>query len=192
MQYAYNVQPLTTAAIQFYFDNAGFAYTPAKESEFVGRWLGAARLARAFVWVATRPQLSFMWDTDLEVTAEDNAPRFACMLWDSETNSVRGALGGIDIEDIDASTATDRRVIEAQIALEYMQEALSPPLFNTDLRLWETLKGSRAHSKATPLRINEGTVITGRTVMGQFRTTADAEATLRKAGFTTDGRGNWC
>lgn len=132
-------------ATQFFFDNSGSSYRPDRESEFVGRVLGANEMARAEAWARNAGAL-FQWCVDQLDSSEwsDERPawdQYACLMYmrcsdctkDLDTEHaikdcsrklhyhIQQSLGGVDFGH-DGSPRDDNyaRVVEAQLALEAM------------------------------------------------------------------------
>lgn len=133
-------------ATQFFFDHAGSSYHPDRESEFVGRVLGAAKMARAEAW-AKSVDARFQWEVDGDTTSaefSDDEPAwelYMCLMYtrcpdcptDLDTarairectrkNSyhVQQSLGGVDFGRDGSPDGDDyARVVEAELALEAM------------------------------------------------------------------------
>lgn len=135
-------------ATQFFFDNAGLCYHPDRESQFVGLFLSAAKLARAEAWAHSVGAL-FEWDVDHDIDSSewsDEQPpyeQYECVMYtrcaDCDTDTdltadkaisectrklsyhVRQSLGGIDFGrgGFDARNSYVR-VVQAELALEAM------------------------------------------------------------------------
>lgn len=121
---------------QQYFDICPYGYFPDRQSEFVGRWLGAEELARAVDWVQLQAHLRFTWEVDTDQDSShfsDELPPYAvwsCSLVSVITGHTHTALAGIDLGRDGAPQDTDAldtvRAIQAQLALEvWQQEARS-------------------------------------------------------------------
>lgn len=113
-----------SSAFQFFFDNAGFAYDPKKESSFAGQVRVATDLARA-EFVAWDNDYTFEWSQDDQTNeaweGAKGAPFYYlwnCAMFNAAHVCVQ-SLGGIDFgRDGDPWSDTYRRVVEAELAWE--------------------------------------------------------------------------
>lgn len=109
-------------AVAFFYENAGFSYTPGKESREEGRLRCAARLAEAEAWAAAR-NYSFAWSIDELDSSEFSDVSPPWVLWVCEMLNGAGvcleALCGIDFGRGDPVDPY-KRVVEAELALEQM------------------------------------------------------------------------
>ena len=105
-------------AIRFFYREAPYSWTPARETEQAGRWRGARALADAEAWAAS-VGLTFTWDWDPEPWDGDGpAPQevLGCVArW--RDGAYATSLWGIG----DPSDAY-RRVVEAELAHEARAE----------------------------------------------------------------------
>lgn len=130
------------AAIEFFYHHAGWPYDPARESFIVGKLRCAAELAQAEAW-AKDSGAQYAWEYGGTVECQDNDgnwetnPAVSCVLFmpcddctdgdiDHCTRKLsyhsRASLGGI-MESENYKEQTDcRRIVEAELALEAMQE----------------------------------------------------------------------
>lgn len=108
-------------AVEFFREHAGLSYRPAVETPEQGRERGARELARAERW-AKDQGIRFAWADDYHDERPDYTPQTCeyVVALDEDGNNLTG-LGCIDDADDDY-----RRVIEAELALEAMDSALSP------------------------------------------------------------------
>lgn len=133
-------------AQQFFFDNAGCGYRPDKESEFVGRVLGAIALARAEAWAADSG-VAYDWSiSDVDSSEHSDEPEryelFDCLLLlpcaecaplvsgheyraiddcpRKLYTHIHASLGAIDFGPGAYPDGAYKRVIEAELALEAM------------------------------------------------------------------------
>ena len=125
--YGYEEVLQETAAVRFFYDHAGWSYHPDTETPHEGRLRGARALAKAERW-AQEAGISFYWDFDTE--GDEPEPGYVFMRCDAYTDGlvdgggpqVVTSIGGID-EREDQPNLDYRRVIEAELALEAMEEA---------------------------------------------------------------------
>lgn len=114
----------TLPAVAFFFDKAGRSYNPKTETETQGRMRGAEALAQAEMR-ARDEGYSFHWieDTDADRSGVDHeSPLWLCMLRDATGHGVVGSLGGINFGADGEPWGDDyRRVVEAEMALEYLK-----------------------------------------------------------------------
>lgn len=106
-----------TKAEQFFYDKAGYSYTPGTETPEQGRENGAKRLALAERF-ARANGWTYQWVPDDDDCGDgDSTPevREGCILRDAD-GKVLESLWGIG----DAS-AGYRRVVEAELALDHME-----------------------------------------------------------------------
>lgn len=110
-------QALTTPQA-FFFAHAGYCYDPATETREQGRTRCAQNLAAAEA-LAREAGACFHWETD-----RDSPGEWVCIGYDS-AGRVFAALGGVDFGDGVGPWGQDyRRVIEAELALELVNETL--------------------------------------------------------------------
>lgn len=110
-------------AAAFFYRNAGYSYTPGKETKEQGRRRCARALAAA-ERAALDAGASFEWDTDPDCTSADFSDAdppwrlWICIARDAN-GDVFASLGAIDFGR-DGSPWRDpyRRVVEAELALE--------------------------------------------------------------------------
>lgn len=108
-----------TKAEKFFFDNAGYSWTPGAETEEQGHEQAAKQLAKAEQW-ACAEGMRYQWGFDGFDSSEWSDDEPACPTWQCAMfngDICAACLGGIDIEN-DADPYM--RVIEAQLALEAM------------------------------------------------------------------------
>ena len=112
-------RPLTRDE-RFFFDNAGYAYTPGKQTPEQGRTEGAVNLAaaEAAYWDANAyASVEFKCAPDYDRRdGDDEGPMFSMWIEDGDGH-ILNALHGID----DDSTS-HRRVVLAELALECVDE----------------------------------------------------------------------
>jgi hypothetical protein len=105
---------------RFFYENGGYSWNPATETEEEGRRRTARDLARAMKW-ARDNGYSFQWEWD--EWYEDNGsvgPYVGCVMRDPMGNVVASLWG---IEDEGPVPVPYYRVIEAELASEAMDEA---------------------------------------------------------------------
>lgn len=127
-----------TPAEQFFYENAGWSYDPATETEEQGRRRGAVALARAeermkagpyFVDVEPDPEPydgDVPYDGPLKVVnlwqmADPTRPEFLWQMTDPTRPELLGCIGGIACEEGDPYL----RVVAAELALEYLPKELT-------------------------------------------------------------------
>lgn len=117
--------------VRFFFDNGGFSYNPETETEEEGKLRSARDLAAAEAWAKTN-YLTFDWNLDPEPDlsacdcGEDHGPVYTVVLFDP-AGVVLGSLGGITFGEGGLWGDPYRRVVEAEVAYEAMEEAKNPP-----------------------------------------------------------------
>ncbi len=99
---------------QFFYDNAGWSYNPATQTEEQGRIECAKRLAQAEL-EARAAGISYSWDREDCDCEEKDHNSYYCMACDGDT--LVASLGMIC-----GPTREYRRVIEAELALEWSIE----------------------------------------------------------------------
>lgn len=111
-------------AYWFFYENAGVSWNPKTQTQEEGRREGAEALLKAEFW-ANKKGCSFDWDhcdtTSREFTDEgEEYPLWRCVMRDLAGNVV-ASLSGIDF-GLNGEPWGDpyRRVVEAELALEYM------------------------------------------------------------------------
>ena len=108
--------------VRFFFANAGYSYTPGKETKLQGRWRCARDLASA-ERIASDRGYSFEWSQDDMTNRDftDDGPEYylwACVCRDDSGNVV-ASLGGVDFGyERDPWMDDYRRVVEAELASE--------------------------------------------------------------------------
>ncbi len=114
------------AAVQFFYENAGSAYNPAKETEEQGKRRGAIALARAEQWLSEQPGHTIEWleDADYEPCqcgdsgCESPSFGWGCVV---KVGDEQQSLWGIGFGgDGYPSGDTYARVVVAELALELM------------------------------------------------------------------------
>jgi hypothetical protein len=112
----------TKTDIQFFHDQAGWSYDPAKETREQGRMRGARALAKAEAEAKTAGY-SFEWSLDGGDSSEwtksrkPATPTWQCLCRDT-AGKVCGSLCGIDFVDKEPWGQPYKRVVEAELALE--------------------------------------------------------------------------
>ena len=124
---------------QFFYDNAGYSYDPATQSQEQGR-IECARLLADAETEAFNRSYWFIWDTDSDSRSADwidadedgGANRDPWITWQCAiVEHVEGcgqprtlaSLGGIDFgRDGDPSTSDYSRVVQAELAAEVIQQ----------------------------------------------------------------------
>jgi hypothetical protein len=112
---------LLSDAEEFFYENAGFSYSPETETEDEGRRRCARDLAAAEAWARTAG-IEFEWADDWEV---DHRKEYDCYE-DGGPESCEACVARLDDEIvaslgcIDDASSEYRRVTEAQLALEVM------------------------------------------------------------------------
>jgi hypothetical protein len=102
---------------QFFWDHAGWSYDPAAETSDHGKAFCAMSLASAERRLARADDCEVTWEDDphpWDGDTEWNGPVYVAVL--RKGDDVIGVLGGIAMESLDDPY---RRVIEAELALEY-------------------------------------------------------------------------
>lgn len=112
---------MLTEAEQFFYDHAGWSYSPETETPEVGRERGAIELARAEermkngpYYVTTEPD-DMPWGGDFPY----DGPMWIVSLWSVEgvaIGEVIGSIGGVACESGDPYM----RVVRAELALEHI------------------------------------------------------------------------
>lgn len=117
------------ADVQFFFDHAGYSWNPATETEQAGRLRCAENLAAA-EGIARAAGVSFDWTIDPDIDSSDfsDDPEpwalWQCVAYDA-AGSECGCLCGVDFGRDGSPHADDyRRVVEAEIAAEYVDATL--------------------------------------------------------------------
>lgn len=108
-------------AARFFFEHAGYAYYPNKETPEQGRTRGALALADAEAW-AKAAGYRFEWYRDPDIDSSDFSDESpAWQLWECAMLAMDGevvqSLGGIDLgRDGKPSSDPYGRVVEAELA----------------------------------------------------------------------------
>jgi hypothetical protein len=106
--------------ITFFYENAAWGHNPATETAQQGRWRNARKLANAETWAA-QAGIRYRWRPDWEIDHEtefdcysDGGPGTCEYVVASLNGNIVASLGCVD-------DATDeyRRVVEAELALEW-------------------------------------------------------------------------
>lgn len=109
------------AAVEFFYENAGYSYTPGQETAEQGRRRCARALAVAEA-TAGAIGVTYSWDIDPDVTSADwTDERPAWQTWQcfAECDGLTAALVGIDFGRDGSPHSHDyARVIEAELAEE--------------------------------------------------------------------------
>lgn len=103
-------------AFHFFFENAGYAYTPGEQSEIAGRVAGALKLvaAEARFWKG----YSVMWELDIESTSQEGQQMMMCTIHAPGWVPV-AFLGGVDLGTlIDLGYTSHARVVVAELMLD--------------------------------------------------------------------------
>jgi hypothetical protein len=140
---------VTTEAIEFFYEHAGFSWNPETQTEDEGRREGAVKLAEAEAW-AKSAGVEFEWDDDWEVG--DHKEEFGddSAYADGGPDTCESAAAVLDGEIIgslcciDDATPEYRRVVEAELALEAHDALFSP--VTTFLRADEDMTESTLES----------------------------------------------
>jgi len=116
---------MTTSAVQFFYDNAGYSYDPKVETQWHGRIRCAKELAAAEE-LATEAGIDYVWDVDPDINSSefsDETPAWElweCMALDTDRHLV-AALAGIDFGRDGTPWNNDyKRIVEAELALEWL------------------------------------------------------------------------
>ncbi len=112
-------------AFDFFFEQAGYSYQPATESEFAGKTRCATDLARA-EFLAWDKGYTFHWDVDPTMDSSEwdteNPPHqvWDCLMRDA-SGMIVACLGGVDF-GADGEPWSDpyKRVVEAELAMEQL------------------------------------------------------------------------
>lgn len=118
---------MTTDAIKFFYDHAGYSYDPTCETPEQGRVRCAEALALA-EQKASAAGVSFYWSHDLDIDSSDFiSGESAYPLWECVARRLDGtiiaSLGGVDFgENGEPWGEPYRRVVEAELA----QDTVSP------------------------------------------------------------------
>ena len=108
------------ADAQFFYTNAGCAYDPKTETPTEGRKRCALILAAAETF-ARAAGVSFEWLIDVDA---DEPGQWGCILRDN-TGEAKQSLWGIDFGPGGSPWGENyRRVVEAELALDYMRETI--------------------------------------------------------------------
>ena len=120
---------------QFFYDNAGYGFYPARETAEEGKEKNAKELAKAYEELQSEPAF-VAWNIDPDITTADFdserpkeptlcATLIYCYEPDEEYGSgeerVVGFLGGIDVKDQSTSDPYCK-VIEAELWAEFARE----------------------------------------------------------------------
>jgi hypothetical protein len=115
--------------VSFFFEHAGYSYEPKQESPEQGRLRCAEDLARAEQWLQKQAGHSVEWEVDEYADRsgiEHDGSLFACLV--TLPCPTCGGLGkrqslyGIDLGPDGSDEGGYRRVVEAELALELMNE----------------------------------------------------------------------
>lgn len=110
---------------QFFFNHAGHSYNPAKETMEQGRERGARNLAAA-EGIARNAGVSFVWQVDADSSEPDMHPLYECLAYDA-AGKVCGSLSAVEFGPDSSPQSSDyRRVVEAEIAAEYVNGTMQP------------------------------------------------------------------
>lgn len=110
-------------ADKFFYDNAGYSYPSGANANVKKqhRTRNAVKLARAEEW-ARENDYSFRWQEDRDATAEAEYTQWQCDIFDADGDPVTG-IGGVDFgEEGEPWGDPYRRVIEAELALDVMDD----------------------------------------------------------------------
>jgi hypothetical protein len=116
-------------ALQFFTDNAGYSYDPAKETPEQGKIRCARTLLHAEQWYQARDDVEFEWQYDPDIdssffidTPEHEAyPLWQCVMYVGDT--AVEVLGGIDLGP-DHAEPEYRRVVQAELAAMHTAEEI--------------------------------------------------------------------
>lgn len=118
-----------TAAERFFWREAGYSYTPGKETPEQGRERCARNLAAA-EGIAREAGYTFDWETD-SIDSSDWSderpawPQYVCLMRDAYGNAVQ-SLGGVGFgKDASGPYGDYRRVVEAELADQECSAVLS-------------------------------------------------------------------
>lgn len=110
-----------SAPEKFFYDHAGYSYDPLTETPDEGRIRCAKNLSAAES-LAREAGVSFEWVLDADA---DDPNKWGCMLHDAVGN-VQCSLWDIDFGPDGSPWGDDyRRVVEAELADEYVDQVLS-------------------------------------------------------------------
>ena len=115
-------------AVDFFYEHAGFSYDPARETLEEGRRRTAQALAEAEFWYLTTPNVEFRWRDDFEVGNHRDYFGEDSVYADHEPATCEVVELCFDGEFVDGQGCIDdadddyRRVVEAEMVLEHMDE----------------------------------------------------------------------
>lgn len=109
-----------TAAIQFFYENAGYSYNPLTQTEEEGRIECARNLADSEAH-AQDMEYTFTWEEDDEITSADwddeseEYPTWVCTMY-AKNGYILSTMGGIDL-GVEGYQKTNpyTRVVEAEL-----------------------------------------------------------------------------
>lgn len=101
----------------FFYENAGWSYDPTIETSLEGRRRNAESLARA--WALVSPEVDFQWRGDGEAHWGESDPPDSCEGCLLIADDYEASLWCIDDAD-----ENYRRVIEAELARDYLSWAM--------------------------------------------------------------------
>lgn len=113
----------TNDPVEFFYEWAGYGYTPGKETPERGRRNGAVALADA-ERRAAELGWSFEWEIDPHIDSSDFSDdpepwQLWCCCCRDEDGNVLSSLSGIDFgRDVEPWGQPYRRVVQAELALE--------------------------------------------------------------------------
>ena len=114
---------------QFFYENAGYSYDPATETQEQGRVKCAKSLAQA-EQLALSAGVAFEWQIDQFINSSDfsDDPEpwelWECVAYNADGNVI-ASLSGIDFgRDGSPWSSNYRRVVEAELATEAMPECV--------------------------------------------------------------------
>lgn len=125
-----NVAVELNADARFFYDNAGYSHNPNTETAEQGHVRSALSLAAA-EGIARNAGVSFEWSVDEGTDSSEFSNKrpwydlYVCIAYDAAGN-VCGSLGGIDFGRDKGPRESDyRRVVEAELAAEYVDQTLN-------------------------------------------------------------------
>ncbi len=126
-------------AIDFFLERAGFSFDPATETAEEGKLRAANALAAAEAWAADPAnEVSIDWERDYEADLDDNCdcgedhgPNYVGIVY--VAGEVKASLGAVTFGE-DGLNDPYRRVVEAELASEAMEEDALVPGEEPDMR----------------------------------------------------------
>ncbi len=127
-------------AIDFFLERAGFGFDPATETAEEGKLRAANALAAAEAWAADPAnEVSIDWERDYEADLDDNCdcgidhgPNYVGIVY--VNGEVKASLGAVTFSEDGLNGSPYRRVVEAELALEAMEEDALVPGEEPDMR----------------------------------------------------------